>query len=364
MEGTSQRKKKRGTLVCFPYNMYDELTFQLSPRQKEAIEDSGFGNLLKINKIYIDRNLCNAITRSYDKEKKAFTINGTFVMMTLDDVDCLLGLPSKGEEIFEAPKINKPELFNLYDNHFIQRLILFLVGSFICPTTQRYVCSEYLNLVDDVEKNEATKLVKSNPESTNIDYLMYKCLQIWYWIVNDIRGTIDCKEISGKKEQTKDSETHSNQNIQCTSDEEDSNQCNQSSKRLTGPTGRTYKSTNRTDFCYESRVYIEKEDLTKKNIHKSPSKNALREKGIRGDGNAFLEQAIKTCLLNVEGAHVESNNPRDKQWIRDMAREYLPFDMIFLPINIKETHWYLAVLNTKRHEMQILDSLAKPVSEY
>nr|BAD62296.1 Epstein-Barr virus EBNA-1-like protein [Oryza sativa Japonica Group] len=93
--------------------MYDELTFQLSPRQKEAIEDSGFGNLLKINKIYIDRNLCNAITRSYDKEKKAFTINGTFVMMTLDDVDCLLGLPSKGEEIFEAPKINKPELFNL-----------------------------------------------------------------------------------------------------------------------------------------------------------------------------------------------------------------------------------------------------------
>uniref|UniRef100_A0A0D3GFS9 Ubiquitin-like protease family profile domain-containing protein n=1 Tax=Oryza barthii TaxID=65489 RepID=A0A0D3GFS9_9ORYZ len=37
---------------------------------------------------------------------------------------------------------------------------------------------------------------------------------------------------------------------------------------------------------------------------------------------------------------------------------------IFLPINIKETHWYLAVLNTKRREVQILDSLAKPISEY
>uniref|UniRef100_A0A0D3F3W1 Uncharacterized protein n=1 Tax=Oryza barthii TaxID=65489 RepID=A0A0D3F3W1_9ORYZ len=44
-----------------------------------------------------------------------------------------------------------------------------------------------------------------------------------------------------------------------------------------------------------------------------------KEKGIRGDGKAFLEQAIKTGLLNVEGAHVESNNPRDKRWIRDMA---------------------------------------------
>uniref|UniRef100_A0A0E0CJD1 Uncharacterized protein n=1 Tax=Oryza meridionalis TaxID=40149 RepID=A0A0E0CJD1_9ORYZ len=37
-----------------------------------------------------------------------------------------------------------------------------------------------------------------------------------------------------------------------------------------------------------------------------------KEKGIRGDGKAFVEQAIKTGLLNVEGAHVESNNPRDK----------------------------------------------------
>ncbi len=88
-----------------------ELRLQLSPRQKQAIEDPG--NLLKINKIHIDRNLCNKIAKSYDKEKKAFNINGTFITMIHNDVYCLLGLTSKGEEIFEAPKINKPELFNL-----------------------------------------------------------------------------------------------------------------------------------------------------------------------------------------------------------------------------------------------------------
>ena len=152
-----------------------EVILNLSPPQKKAIEVSGLGNLLKINKIHIYRDLCNEIARSYDKEKKAFNINGTFVTMTLDDVDCLLGLPSKGDEIFEAPKINKHELFNLYkkegqttitlqalreaiinsssyDDHFIRRFILFSIGSFICPTTQRYVCSEYLNLVDEVDK--------------------------------------------------------------------------------------------------------------------------------------------------------------------------------------------------------------------
>uniref|UniRef100_A0A0E0NF74 Ubiquitin-like protease family profile domain-containing protein n=1 Tax=Oryza rufipogon TaxID=4529 RepID=A0A0E0NF74_ORYRU len=87
------------------------------------------------------------------------------------------------------------------------------------------------------------------------------------------------------------------------------------------------------------------------------------EKGIRGDGKAFLEMAIKTGLLNVEGAHVEASKPRDKRWIRDMARDYLAFDMIFLLINIKDTHWYLAVLNAKRREVQILYSLAKPISK-
>jgi hypothetical protein len=55
-----------------------------------------------------------------------------------------------------------------------------------------------------------------------------------------------------------------------------------------------------------------------------------KEKGIRGDGKAFLEMAIKTGLLNVEGAHVEASKPRDKRWIRDMARDYLAFDMVIL----------------------------------
>ncbi|BAT03707.1 Os08g0131600 [Oryza sativa Japonica Group] len=495
MTGTNQQKKERGTLVCSPYAMY-EVILHLSPRQKEAIEGSGLGNLLKIDNIHIDRNLYNEIARSYDKEKKAFNINGTFVTMTLDDVDCLLGLPSKGDDIFEAPKINKPELFNLYkkegqttitlqalreaiinsssyDDHFIRRFILFSIGSFICPTTQRYVRSEYLNLVDDVDKmrelnwssltlNQLLKgIIKFREKTTNIEGN----------VVDDIRGTIHCNEIPDEKAHDNDSETRSNEDFQGTSEEihsitsteqsaditlqerlqesiqtlqdnfndftkdfwprmrslildcmendskcpkrkdsthvfeDNSNQSNQSRKRLTGPTGRTYKPTNRTDFIYETRgkkkdiirtqaqtkktiVYIEKEDLTQQIIDKNPPKNALRgqkktktngqtplknseeltkkeypfityinntednkvmvhieevevkrkkmkvltqpaflnddvmdayiqclrykEKGIRGDGKAFLEMAITTGLLNVEGAHVEASEPRDK----------------------------------------------------
>lgn len=37
--------------------------------------------------------------------------------------------------------------------------------------------------------------------------------------------------------------------------------------------------------------------------------------------------------------------------------EYMQHDMIKLPINANNTHWYLAVVNTKKHEVQVLDSL-------
>uniref|UniRef100_A0A0E0HCL7 Uncharacterized protein n=1 Tax=Oryza nivara TaxID=4536 RepID=A0A0E0HCL7_ORYNI len=371
-----------------------EVILHLSLPQKEAIEDSGLGNLLKIKKIHIYRDLCNEIARSYDKEKKAFNIN------------------------------------------------------------------EYLNLVDDVDKmrelnwssltlNQLLKgILKFREKETNIEGNI--CL---LQVVDDIRGTIDCNEIPDEKAHDNDSETRSNEDFLCTSEEDNSNQSNHSRKRLIGPTGRTYQPTNRTDFIYETRgktkdiirtqaqtkktivtyahvngtnfrpfqvqtdkeanlpdtdelrgekkrkqnnqtpneiseLYIEKEDLTPKIIDKGPPKNALRgqkkkktngqtplknseeltkkedpfityinntednkvmvhieevevkrirmkvltqpeflnddvmdayiqclrykEKGIRGDGKAFLEMAIKTGLLNVEGAHVEASKPRDK----------------------------------------------------
>uniref|UniRef100_A0A0E0IAJ1 Uncharacterized protein n=1 Tax=Oryza nivara TaxID=4536 RepID=A0A0E0IAJ1_ORYNI len=291
-----------------------EVILHLSPRQKEAIEGSGLGNLLKIDNIHIDRNLCNEIARSYDKEKKAFNIN------------------------------------------------------------------EYLNLVDDVDNmrelnwssltlNQLLKgILKFREKTTNIEGNV--CL---LQVVDDIRGTIHCNEIPDEKAQDNDSETRSNEDFQGTSEEDveqeqidprehvsnhneesyinqnvnmtcetkdNSNQSNQSRKMLTGPTGRTYKPTNRTDFIYETRdlllicptfveltkkedpfiTYINNTEDNKVMVHieevevKRIRMKVLtqpeflnddvmdayilclryKEKGIRGDGKAFLEMAMKT----------------------------------------------------------------------
>ncbi|AQK50085.1 hypothetical protein ZEAMMB73_Zm00001d049352 [Zea mays] len=36
---------------------------------------------------------------------------------------------------------------------------------------------------------------------------------------------------------------------------------------------------------------------------------------------------------------------------------YLDHDMVFIPINIREMHWYLDVINARNMEIQVLDSL-------
>ncbi|XBH83603.1 uncharacterized protein LOC119295207 isoform X1 [Triticum dicoccoides] len=56
---------------------------------------------------------------------------------------------------------------------------------------------------------------------------------------------------------------------------------------------------------------------------------------VQIDGSCVLQNQLM-CLLN------------EKEWVNDDIK---------LPINANNTHWYLAVVNTKKHEVQVLDSL-------
>jgi len=41
----------------------------------------------------------------------------------------------------------------------------------------------------------------------------------------------------------------------------------------------------------------------------------------------------------------------------EIVKNYLKHDMIYLPINIKNSHWYLAIINIEKTEIQVIDSL-------
>ncbi|KAL6648711.1 hypothetical protein ACP70R_012935 [Stipagrostis hirtigluma subsp. patula] len=85
----------------------------------------------------------------------------------------------------------------------------------------------------------------------------------------------------------------------------------------------------------------------------------------RTDGSAVLEDSFVAEVLKSDATRTAENddfytlaNSSTKRGMEKMVARYLTNDMIFLPINIKETHWYLAVVNAKKGIIQILDSLA------
>ncbi|KAG0523401.1 hypothetical protein BDA96_07G120300 [Sorghum bicolor] len=63
----------------------------------------------------------------------------------------------------------------------------------------------------------------------------------------------------------------------------------------------------------------------------------------RAGGTVFLENTFNTSILQRDGK---------------INEEYLD-PKVFLPINIKDFHWYLAVVDGINEEIHMLDSLGK-----
>ncbi|XP_062211970.1 uncharacterized protein LOC133930228 [Phragmites australis] len=70
---------------------------------------------------------------------------------------------------------------------------------------------------------------------------------------------------------------------------------------------------------------------------------------IRAGGRAFLADTFAGPFLSYKGSNSE--------WIVTRAKQYHKHDMLFFPINIPHTHWYLCVINARLRTIQILDSL-------
>jgi hypothetical protein len=82
--------------------------------QRGAIEEIGFGSLLKINELDIRRDQCSQIADRFDLDTEQFNFNGTMVSMRIKEVAHILGLPSQRDEIMAPPKKHVPDLFEKF----------------------------------------------------------------------------------------------------------------------------------------------------------------------------------------------------------------------------------------------------------
>ncbi|AQK85484.1 hypothetical protein ZEAMMB73_Zm00001d038024, partial [Zea mays] len=84
----------------------------------------------------------------------------------------------------------------------------------------------------------------------------------------------------------------------------------------------------------------------------------------RSGGRVHIENAFQFNFLKRDGdveIKTEELYPiEDMTQICSVERRvllYLDHDMVFIPINIRETHWYLAVIHAINMEIQVIDSL-------
>ncbi|RCV18671.1 hypothetical protein SETIT_3G321000v2 [Setaria italica] len=81
-------------------------------------------------------------------------------------------------------------------------------------------------------------------------------------------------------------------------------------------------------------------------------------KHLHKPNQGYLENTLIVVLLQRDGKNKEKMKPNIKEdSIVERVMKYVAHDLVFLPINIEEMHWYLAVVNRKRREIQVLDSL-------
>ncbi|XP_022680942.1 uncharacterized protein LOC111256725 [Setaria italica] len=74
----------------------------------------------------------------------------------------------------------------------------------------------------------------------------------------------------------------------------------------------------------------------------------------RDDVKFYFENPFISVLLKRDG---KLGVGQDGNNMTKIVRNYLKHEMVLIPINIKELHWYLAIINTLKCEIQVLDSL-------
>uniref|UniRef100_M8AWB0 Ubiquitin-like protease family profile domain-containing protein n=1 Tax=Aegilops tauschii TaxID=37682 RepID=M8AWB0_AEGTA len=72
------------------------------------------------------------------------------------------------------------------------------------------------------------------------------------------------------------------------------------------------------------------------------------------DNKVYVESPFVTSLLRRDG---NLGIQEDSAFMTNIVQKYMEYDMIELPINASNMHWYLAIVNTKKREIQVLDSL-------
>jgi hypothetical protein len=154
---------------------------KLSNDQKNDVIEMGFGGLLHLKSLKLKHDLVRFVIESVDPLSMKLRVHGKILEFTADDVELILGLPNRGEDVplvgddfcengdsiselsvmYRADHRKLPlkdlwkELdgYNECDDHFRRLYVIFIVGYLLSPTTEHNnVRKDILYALRDLKK--------------------------------------------------------------------------------------------------------------------------------------------------------------------------------------------------------------------
>ncbi|CAL5378771.1 unnamed protein product [Camellia sinensis] len=147
---------------------------RLDKTQQQAVTDMGFHGILSLRCTHIDHDLCHWLVQNFDPSTHSLNVHGLRMLLTIEDVHELMGLPSNGLPVKLTESVDK--ITNLCDelvvkNKFVpftslksylletkdagtefkRKFVLYIIGALLCPTTKVGVHQSFIQMVKNVE---------------------------------------------------------------------------------------------------------------------------------------------------------------------------------------------------------------------
>ncbi|XP_062096396.1 protein MAIN-LIKE 1-like isoform X2 [Humulus lupulus] len=149
---------------------------RLTDHQKEALQKTGFGNLLLIPNHRLNKSLLDELMRRWDDNKQAFVLPRGQISLTLFDIALILGLRVVGAPVsldnckvfgdlernygaviwkrkitVTSLESKLDSLGDLYNDDFIRTFLLYTFGTFLFPNSNGTVDSRFVSYMEDVD---------------------------------------------------------------------------------------------------------------------------------------------------------------------------------------------------------------------
>ena len=170
---------------CAP-NRVHLMALNLNEKQRFVIREMGFGSILDLRSIQLDRDFCKWLVDHFDHNSCALDICGRRLPISTEDVEFILGIKSSGVDVSivaSAEEINhicqqhglnvvgdipitllegKLKEMKISGKEFVGCFLLFVLGTLLCPTPKPYIKRSFISIflnIDEFKNLNWAKLV-------------------------------------------------------------------------------------------------------------------------------------------------------------------------------------------------------------